>query len=46
MEGINLKRILIKDAKDYIDKTIKIQGRIKKIRCHGKLAFLDLMDRT
>ncbi|MFW6264643.1 MAG: aspartate--tRNA(Asn) ligase [Bacillota bacterium] len=41
-----MERILITKAKDYIDEIIKIKGRIRRIRCHGSLAFIDLQDRS
>ncbi|MEJ6951037.1 aspartate--tRNA(Asn) ligase [Natronospora cellulosivora (SeqCode)] len=41
-----MQRILIKDAKKYPEEIIMIQGRIKRIRCHGSLSFIDLADRS
>jgi aspartyl-tRNA synthetase len=41
-----MNRVLIKNLKDYKDKTVKITGWVNIRRDHGKLVFLDIRDFT
>ncbi len=41
-----MKRVKIEELKKYIDKTVKVCGRVDTRRDHGKLIFLDVRDET
>ncbi len=41
-----MKRILISDTKNQIGNKVYINGWINSIRSHGKIAFLDIRDRS
>jgi len=40
------KRVLIKDAREMMDKEVEVVGRVFSVRGHGKLLFADLHDET
>ena len=41
-----MKRTLVLDTVEQIDKEVKLQGWVASIRDHGKITFIDLRDRT
>lgn len=41
-----MERILITETKDKVGKEVKLVGWVHSIRDHGKVAFIDLRDRT
>lgn len=42
----NLKRTTIIDCLENVGKIVKVSGWVHTVRAHGKIAFLDLRDRT
>ena len=41
-----MKRILTSETVELVGKDIKLQGWVSTVRDHGKVAFIDLRDRS